>query len=234
MSSDILMLSSEKNLEIYPVVYDESGIANWKIGIVEVATSKIVKSFDGFGECPESVKWNGKDFENKYVPDGAYNIELTVTDTFGNIAKSNVCKMNVLSPKIKVEKIDRGLKLSFACEVLFDFDKSNIKSSADKKLREAVRILGSYGYQNLSIEGHTDSKGTEEYNQKLSERRAEAVANYLVKLGIDRDRVSVVGYGESNPVATNETDFGRQLNRRVEIIVLKDKENNEESVVNKK
>ena len=94
--------------------------------------------------------------------------------------------------------------------------------------------MRSYGYQNLSIEGHTDSKGTEEYNQKLSERRAEAVANYLVKLGVDRDKVSAVGYGESNPVATNETDSGRQLNRRVEIIVLKDKEsseNNEENGV---
>ena len=231
LSSDVMMFSNEKNLEIYPVAYDESGVASWKIGIVDVATSKIVKSFDGFGECPKSIKWNGKDFENKYVSDGAYDIELIISDTFGNIAKSNVCKMNVLSPRIKVEKIDRGIKLSFACEVLFDFDKSNVKSSADKKLREAVRILGSYGYQNLSIEGHTDSKGTEEYNQKLSEKRAEAVANYLVKLGIDRDRVSVVGYGERNPVATNETDSGRQLNRRVEIIVLKDKENNEENVV---
>lgn len=235
LDSHILMPSNKQNLEIYPVAYDDSNIESWKIGIVDEKTNKIVKSFDGFGECPKVIKWDGKDFENKYVPNGTYDVNLTVSDTFGNMAESNICKVSLLSPDIKIEKVDKGIKLSFASKVLFDVNKATIKASADKKLREAARILNLsyYEHQNLVIEGHTDSSGTEEYNQKLSERRAKAVADYLVQLGIDKNRISTVGYGESNPVATNETAAGRELNRRVEIIVLQEDENNKQDEGNK-
>ena len=73
----------------------------------------------------------------------------------------------------------------------------------------------------ISVEGHTDAYGSDEYNQGLSERRARSVANYLTKLGVDRKRMSTVGLGEKYPVATNKTAAGRELNRRVEILILK-------------
>jgi len=208
---------------LYPIAEDENGIATWTIKLLD-SSQTVVYAFAGKGYPPESVQWNGKDFENRYLPDAVYDAQLIVTDTYGNIGKSNICKVRLITPEIKVEETDRGLKLVFSSKVLFDFDKTNIKPSADRVLREAVRILNSYIKHDLSVEGHTDSYGSYEYNQGLSERRAKSVANYLIKAGIDKNRISTIGYGEKIPVATNKTAAGRELNRRVEILILKEKE----------
>jgi outer membrane protein OmpA-like peptidoglycan-associated protein len=100
--------------------------------------------------------------------------------------------------------------------VNFDFDKSNIRPDAAVILDEAVRIL-SGSSSPVSIEGHTDWIGTDAYNQGLSERRANAVQAYLIEHGISPSRLSTSGYGESRPIASNETREGRALNRRVEL-----------------
>jgi len=220
LDPDVIMPSKGQKTTLYPLAYDENGIATWEIRLLD-KHSKLVYTFSGLGECPESVKWNGKDFENRYLPDDVYDAQLIVSDTFGNIAKSNICQVRLITPELKVEATDRGLKLSFSSKVLFDFDKTNIKPSADKILREATRILNSYVKNDISVEGHTDAYGSDEYNQGLSERRARSVANYLSKLGVDRNRMSTVGMGERYPVATNKTAAGRELNRRVEILILK-------------
>jgi outer membrane protein OmpA-like peptidoglycan-associated protein len=104
--------------------------------------------------------------------------------------------------------------------VNFDFDKANIRDDARPVLDEAINTLKEAGEIELSVEGHTDSVGTEEYNQGLSVRRANSVADYLADGGIARDRMSVKGFGESQPVATNDTDDGRAQNRRVELKVV--------------
>jgi OmpA-OmpF porin, OOP family len=103
--------------------------------------------------------------------------------------------------------------------VNFDFDKSNIRPDAAVILDEAVRILGTGGGSAVEIEGHTDWIGTDAYNQGLSERRANSVMNYLVDHGVSASRLSTVGYGESQPIASNQTREGRALNRRVELHV---------------
>jgi OmpA-OmpF porin, OOP family len=102
--------------------------------------------------------------------------------------------------------------------VNFDFDKANIRPDAAVILDEAVRIL-SEDNSAVSVEGHTDAIGTDAYNQRLSERRANSVKTYLVEHGIDGSRLSTVGYGESRPIASNQTREGRALNRRVELNV---------------
>jgi OOP family OmpA-OmpF porin len=102
--------------------------------------------------------------------------------------------------------------------VNFDFDKSNIRPDAAVILDEAVSAL-SGSSSAVSVEGHTDWVGTDAYNQGLSERRANSVKRYLVEHGIDESRLSTVGYGESRPIASNETREGRALNRRVELLV---------------
>jgi len=104
--------------------------------------------------------------------------------------------------------------------VNFDFDKSNIRADARPVLDEAVRVLKDDRQVDVSVEGHTDSIGTERYNQRLSERRARSVTDYLVRGGIARNRLSPKGYGESRPVASNDTADGRAQNRRVELRVL--------------
>ncbi len=101
--------------------------------------------------------------------------------------------------------------------VLFDFDKAVIKPEAYPLLDEVVAIMKKNPAMSVELQGHTDNIGTKEYNKDLSMRRANAVANYLVKKGIARNRLATTGFGFSKPVALNGTKFGRSLNRRVEL-----------------
>jgi len=101
-------------------------------------------------------------------------------------------------------------------DVLFDFDKADLKSSAYPILDEGVTVLENNPGLNIEIQGYTDSTGSEDYNLKLSQRRAESVKNFLVNRGIDPGRLTAKGYGSANPVASNDTPEGRAKNRRVE------------------
>jgi len=102
-------------------------------------------------------------------------------------------------------------------DVLFDFDRSTLRPEADAILQPALEMLRADPTMAIEIEGHTDWIGSDAYNDGLSQRRAQAVVEWLVAHGIDRQRISAVGRGESEPVATNRTAAGRQLNRRVEV-----------------
>jgi len=113
----------------------------------------------------------------------------------------------------------KGTKLGTVGEAYFDFDKAHLKPGAEDVLRDAVRTLKDNPSVHAEIAGHTDSIGSDAYNMKLSERRAEAVKRYLVEQGIDASRLDVRGYGESHPIADNKTKQGRAQNRRAEIIV---------------
>jgi len=105
--------------------------------------------------------------------------------------------------------------------IYFDFDKAAIKPESRPALEDAARILNENPTIRVEIQGHTDNRGSDEYNVGLSERRAQAVVNYLVQnLGIVSGRLNTIGYGEFRPVADNETEAGRALNRRVEFVVL--------------
>jgi OOP family OmpA-OmpF porin len=112
-------------------------------------------------------------------------------------------------PPVRKKIILRGVN--------FDFDKATIRADAADVLDEAGRILREQRDVRISVDGHTDALGTDAYNQSLSERRARAVLEYLTRLGIDGSRLSPRGYGESRPVASNETEEGRAQNRRVEL-----------------
>ncbi len=102
-------------------------------------------------------------------------------------------------------------------DVLFDFDRSNIKPEFEAELNEIAQLLVENSNERALVWGFTDSVGTEEYNQGLSERRAQSVADYLEGQGVTTDRMVVQGFGETRPVASNDTAEGRALNRRVEI-----------------
>ena len=105
-------------------------------------------------------------------------------------------------------------------QVNFDFDKSDVKPQYDAEIADFAEFMATYGNTNVVIEGHTDSVGTDAYNQGLSERRANAVRNELVnEHNVAADRVSAVGYGESRPVDTNDTAAGRANNRRIEAVI---------------
>jgi outer membrane protein OmpA-like peptidoglycan-associated protein len=115
----------------------------------------------------------------------------------------------------------RGLIVNMS-DVLFDFNQATLKPGAKEKLARVSGILLAYPSLHLSVEGHTDSIGTPEYNMKLSQRRADAVRDYLVSNNINTANIQAVGMGEANPVASNSTAQGRQQNRRVEMVVSGD------------
>ena len=108
-------------------------------------------------------------------------------------------------------------------QVLFDFDKDTFTETDLKELQRAVAFVRKYPGSNIRLDGYTDSIGTDAYNMKLSERRATAVMNYLIKeAGVDRSKITAVGHGKADPVADNRTAEGRAKNRRVEVSILSD------------
>jgi len=120
----------------------------------------------------------------------------------------------------KIERIGEGIKITFDSGILFETNSSNLQSVARANIESLAKVLKKYPDTNILIEGDTDNTGTEEYNQKLSERRAQAVADYQKNLGVDGSRISTVGLGELNPIASNDTDYGREQNRRVEVAIF--------------
>jgi outer membrane protein OmpA-like peptidoglycan-associated protein len=119
----------------------------------------------------------------------------------------------------RIERIGEGIKITFGSGLLFAVDRSDLQPEAQENLVKLTRILQKYDDTSILVEGHTDATGTEDYNMDLSLRRSSSVATFLAVQGVERGRLSAVGYGELQPVATNETADGRQLNRRVEVAI---------------
>ena len=122
-------------------------------------------------------------------------------------------------PGAKVERVGEGIQVTFESGLLFDFDSDRIRPDAAANFQELARSLNKFGNSNLLIVGHTDSQGEDAYNLGLSQRRANAASAYLQSQGVPASRISTSGRGESEPVATNNTEAGKQLNRRVEVAI---------------
>ena len=120
----------------------------------------------------------------------------------------------------KVERIGEGIKITFDSGILYDVNKATLRPEAKANLDKLAVILNKYADTNILIEGHTDATGTDEHNLELSRNRASSVSNYLAGLAVNPARFTTMGYGESQPIATNDTDEGRQQNRRVEIAIM--------------
>ncbi len=119
-----------------------------------------------------------------------------------------------------VERIGEGIKITFASGILFAVDKSELQPQAKQNLTELAVILQKYPDTAILIEGHTDSSGSDDYNLGLSRNRAQAVANFLQGQQVLPTRFTIMGYGESQPVADNATAEGRAANRRVELAIM--------------
>ena len=122
---------------------------------------------------------------------------------------------------VQVEEGNCQVNLTLSSGILFDFNSYALKPEAIKVLDEVVGYIENTPYEKVIVEGHTDNTGSAEYNLKLSKKRAQAVANYLIAKGIPADRIEVVGYGESRPKYPNTTEENRAKNRRVEIKLIK-------------
>lgn len=122
-------------------------------------------------------------------------------------------------PGAVVERVGEGLQVTFESGLLFPYDSDVLTPAARQNLATLASSLDKYPNTNIMVVGHTDSNGSDSYNMSLSERRANAAVNYLVSRGVDRSRLRAAGRGETEPVASNESDAGRQQNRRVEVAI---------------
>lgn len=125
-------------------------------------------------------------------------------------------------PGADVQRVGEGIAVVFESGLLYDYNSAAIKPTAAANLTNLANSLKQYPNTEVVIVGHTDSDGTYEYNQDLSERRARAAADYLVAQGVARSRIRATGLGETEPIATNETAAGKAQNRRVEIAIFAD------------
>ena len=135
----------------------------------------------------------------------------------GNYMDRQAAEMKRILPEAAVAREGDKLYVALPSGILFDVDKTEIKPAARESIAKAAEVLVKYPDTYITVEGHTDSTGTTEYNQKLSERRADAVRGMLMRDGVPASRISIKGYGESDPVADNSTPEGRQSNRRVQL-----------------
>ncbi len=136
-------------------------------------------------------------------------------------ANARVSQMEAELKDLNAKKTERGLVITLG-DVLFDTNKAELRSGGVNSVQKLADFFKEYPERKALIEGFTDSTGSSNHNQDLSDRRANAVRNTLMRMGVSGDRVSTRGYGEEYPVASNETTAGRQLNRRVEIILSDD------------
>ena len=150
-------------------------------------------------------------------------IGATVGGVTGAVIGRNMDKQaEELAKEMKDAEIIRegeAIVVKFKEQVLFAYDRSDLSATAKTNLDKFNDILKRYPETNITIIGHTDSRGSDIYNQKLSESRAESVTSYAGMNGIAGTRLTTIGKGESDPIATNDTDEGRSLNRRVEFVI---------------
>jgi outer membrane protein OmpA-like peptidoglycan-associated protein len=137
----------------------------------------------------------------------------------GNYMDKQAAEMERDLEGATIERVGDGIMVTFDSGILFEVNKAELSDAAKENLARLSEILLKYEDTDILIEGHTDSDGSDAYNQGLSESRASSVANYLVWHKVVGERLTTTGYGESQPIAPNETSEGKSLNRRVEVAI---------------
>lgn len=144
----------------------------------------------------------------------------TVGAIIGHQMDQQAKELKQAIPGATVARVGEGIAVTFDSGLLYDFDSDVVRAEAAKNLSNLASSLSKYPNTDLLIVGHTDDKGTSDYNQALSERRATAASRYLAGAGVEATRLRSLGRGESEPLTSNATEAGRQTNRRVEIAIV--------------
>ncbi|MBL3557389.1 MULTISPECIES: OmpA family protein [Marinobacter] len=145
-------------------------------------------------------------------------LEMQMSSNKAAQARREAEELRLQMEAMQAEQTDRGMVLTLG-DVLFDLNQAELKASGEATVQRLAEFMREYEERRVRVEGYTDSTGEASYNQELSERRAEAVRDALLNMGISRDRVETKGFGEEYPVASNDSSGGRQQNRRVEIVI---------------
>ncbi len=144
----------------------------------------------------------------------------TVGAVIGHQMDQQAKELKQAIPGATVTRVGEGIAITFASGLLYDFDSDVVRIESAQNLRNLAASLDKYPNTDLLIVGHTDDVGTGEYNQALSQRRASAASNYLASAGVTASRLRALGRGETEPIGANDTEAGRQANRRVEIAIV--------------
>ena len=171
----------------------------------------------GVAKADEARLANGQAERDKIQLEArSRDVQQAQAQTAEALAQRDAAKREV--EQLKATQTSRGLVMTLG-DVLFDTGKSELKSGAARKLDPLVAFLNSHPNRRIEIDGFTDSVGSESLNEQLSQRRADAVKEALVSRGVDATRVNTQGFGKTFPVASNDNAGGRQLNRRVEVVI---------------
>jgi outer membrane protein OmpA-like peptidoglycan-associated protein len=134
-------------------------------------------------------------------------------------ARERAAQLEADLAELEAQRTERGLVVTLGNDVLFDTGRAELKAGANRALDQLAKFMQEHPERSVLIEGFTDSVGAEDYNMELSRRRADAVRSALLSRGVAADRVAAVGYGEQYAIASNANAGGRQLNRRVEVVI---------------
>jgi outer membrane protein OmpA-like peptidoglycan-associated protein len=205
-------------LFIVPTITDVTPLSSWK-AVIYTSRGMVFKTFSGSGQIGESITWDGVSDRGIRVGSAEdYYLQFDATDSGSNTGTSPKLPFSI---DILVIPSSRGLKIQVS-NIEFAFNAAELKGDRTfAVLKRVVEVLKKYKKYSITIEGHTDSTGDAAYNVDLSKKRAEAVGKYLIKNGIEPDRLSYEGYGSKYPVDTNDTVDGRARNRRVEFLLQK-------------
>jgi outer membrane protein OmpA-like peptidoglycan-associated protein len=138
----------------------------------------------------------------------------------GNYMDKQAAEMQRDLEGAEIQRIGEGIKITFDSGILYDIDRSDLRPVSRTNLAQLAKILNRYPDTNILIEGHTDNTGSNDHNMTLSKDRAQSVASYLATVEVKSARFSIAGYGETQPIVTNDTPAGQQKNRRVDIAVI--------------
>ncbi len=213
--ADIAVTAAERPQTDKAVATHLVFMADRKISIAEAqAQGKLaVDQRKALGEQREAMRLQSRTQEAD-----AANLRATAARADASDAQRNSLELQKQIEDLQAEATDRGLVLTLG-DVLFATNTAELNSGSDNRLDKLTGFLNKYPDRTALIEGHTDNTGSDEYNQGLSERRAGAVKSYLVRQGIDSNRLVASGKGKGSPVADNTSTTGRQQNRRVEVII---------------
>jgi len=188
-----------------------------EIAIAQASTRYAEDQRARFGEERERARLDARTREADRARADADAARASAADAASSAARE-AAELQRQIDALQAKATDRGLVLTLG-DVLFTSGGADLKVGATSNLDRLVTFLSQYPSRNIEIEGHTDSVGSDDYNQDLSQRRADSVRSYLMQRGINSQRIAASGKGEHQPVADNDSAGGRQLNRRVEIII---------------
>ncbi|MGE0771127.1 MAG: OmpA family protein [Cyclobacteriaceae bacterium] len=210
---DVYMVPEKKQLFLEGTVRDEK--------TSELVNASVTATYKR-NQNSTAVTTNGGAFQHKIDGMGWYVLTANA-EGYINTTDSIEVVSDEINPVVKdlfLKKIEVGLTVRLK-NIYFDFDKTTLKSESYVELNKVVDFLRQNPSVEIEISGHTDNKGSDTYNESLSQGRSQAVVDYLISQGIESYRLSAHGYGESKPIDTNDTDEGRANNRRVEFTILK-------------